>query len=270
MLSGKQCSFHIITCMINANTFHSALAALDGDNEEPKDTAATESAAEMANSTEDKNVMDSDPPEFHHRKGSADPRDKEMLDPPSTASTDSLLDVVFGANLHDDVNVEKQQQQPQQPQHGRQGKRPHLEALPSTNVDPFAHAEDVASIYERLCNEVLTGRPCHPDGRSEEVKWSQMALSTPFAPENFEPQLLEGLTCLRHDSSSRSPVNDQSRSPSPPRRRENRAVLEPKTNSDVGSDEEVTADVSAVQALLKRWLDSSASALLLNDDNPVT
>ena len=45
MLSGKQCSLHIITCMINANTFHSALAALDGDNEEPKDTAATESAA---------------------------------------------------------------------------------------------------------------------------------------------------------------------------------------------------------------------------------
>jgi hypothetical protein len=45
MLSGKQRSFHILTCTIDANTSHSALAALDGDNEESKDTAATESAA---------------------------------------------------------------------------------------------------------------------------------------------------------------------------------------------------------------------------------
>jgi hypothetical protein len=172
----------------------------------------------------------------------------------------------------DDVNVEKQQQQQQQqqqPQQGRQGKRPHLEALSSTDVEPFAHAEDVRSTYERLCNEVLTGRPCHSEGRSEEAKGWQMAKFTPFAPEYFEPQLLGGLTSLRHDSSSKSSVNDKSRSPSPPRRHENRAAPEPKTNSDVGSDEEVTADVSAVQALLNRWLDCSASALLLKDDRTV-
>jgi hypothetical protein len=48
MLSGKQYSFHTVTCTINANTFHSALAALDGDNEEPKDTAATETASPSA------------------------------------------------------------------------------------------------------------------------------------------------------------------------------------------------------------------------------
>jgi hypothetical protein len=48
MLSGKQCFFHTVICIINANTFYSALAALDGDNEESKDTAATETASSSA------------------------------------------------------------------------------------------------------------------------------------------------------------------------------------------------------------------------------
>lgn len=48
MLSGKQCSLHIVVHFTHANQFHSALAALDGDNEEPKDTAATETASPSA------------------------------------------------------------------------------------------------------------------------------------------------------------------------------------------------------------------------------
>jgi hypothetical protein len=48
MLSGKQYSFNTVIRTANANTFHSALAALDGDNEESKDTAATETASPSA------------------------------------------------------------------------------------------------------------------------------------------------------------------------------------------------------------------------------
>jgi hypothetical protein len=42
------------------------------------------------------------------------------------------------------------------------------------------------------------------------------------------------------------------------------------TEDDMGRPYDVSEDVSAVQALLNRWLDSSASALLLKDDEPVT
>ena len=41
-------------------------------------------------------------------------------------------------------------------------------------------------------------------------------------------------------------------------------------DADVGDDYDATRDTSAVQALLARWLDSSASALLLRDDETVT
>jgi hypothetical protein len=42
------------------------------------------------------------------------------------------------------------------------------------------------------------------------------------------------------------------------------------TRNDMGDLCDVTENVSTVQALLNRWLDSSASALLLKDDGPVT
>ena len=49
MLSGKHSSFHTPhSYIINANTSHSALAALDGDNEESKDTAAAETTSPSA------------------------------------------------------------------------------------------------------------------------------------------------------------------------------------------------------------------------------
>jgi hypothetical protein len=84
--------------------------------------------------------------------------------------------------------------------------------------------------------------------------------------------MYEWLCDEEYGSSSNSLAENQRRSPSPPPTgRENRAVLAPKTTtSDVGSDDDVSEDVSAVQALLNRWLDSSASALLLKDDAPVT
>jgi transcription elongation factor Elf1 len=40
--------------------------------------------------------------------------------------------------------------------------------------------------------------------------------------------------------------------------------------NDTGNDDGLTGDVSAVQALLNRWLNSSTSALLLKDDETVT
>jgi hypothetical protein len=84
--------------------------------------------------------------------------------------------------------------------------------------------------------------------------------------------MYEWLCDEEYESSSSSLAENQRRSPSPPPTgRENRAVLALKTTtSDVGSDDDVSEDVSAVQALLNRWLDSSASALLLKDDAPVT
>ena len=39
---------------------------------------------------------------------------------------------------------------------------------------------------------------------------------------------------------------------------------------DAGDDDNITGDASAVQALLNRWLNSSASALLLKDGEPIT
>lgn len=48
MLSGKQCHINTSIRTTYANLFHSALAALDGDNEESKDTAATETASPSA------------------------------------------------------------------------------------------------------------------------------------------------------------------------------------------------------------------------------
>jgi hypothetical protein len=139
------------------------------------------------------------------------------------------------------------------------------ECVPAvTPTDPAClllrdEAERLRELVQDLAPDVVVEERDLPDYTGSETSGESISLA------------LEWLTSLRHDSSSKSLVDDKSRSPSPPpRRRENRAVPEPKTNSDVGSDEEVTEDVSAVQALLNRWLDSSASALLLKDDGPVT
>lgn len=131
----------------------------------------------------------------------------------------------------------------------------------STSTPPEKTTSDVGN------DEIVADHSDRSEGGSKEVKIWQTARATSAAVNYFE-----GLTDLCHGSSSNSSVENQSRGPSPsPKKGVSRAVWVPKKTIDELEElGDVTGDVTAVQALLNRWLNGSASTLLLKDDETVT
>jgi hypothetical protein len=198
---------------------------------------------------------------------------EDMLDPPPPVSTGSLprLDVpsppIQDQESRLRLRAKSDHQPPTSEPRGYNAQpgdsRPLTSATYLPDIPPLSdHNLDLQPGRSAVLAMLREGKiPCLEGFSSTDIE-SSAHVSTMY----------EWLCDEEYESSSNSLAENQRRSPSPPPTgRENRAVLAPKTTtSDVGSDDDVSEDVSAVQALLNRWLDSSASALLLEDDAPVT
>jgi hypothetical protein len=211
--------------------------------------------------------IDFDPP------GPTASGNEDMLDPPPPVRTGSLprLDIPSppiqdqGSRLR--LRAKSDHQPPTSEPRGYNAQpgdsRPLTSATYLPDIPPLSnHNLDLQPGRSAVLAMLREGKiPCLEGFPSADIE-SSAHVSTMY----------EWLCDKEYESSSNSLAENQRRSPSPPPTgRDNRAVLAPKTTtSDVGSDDDVSEDVSAVQALLNRWLDNSASALLLKDDAPVT